>query len=240
METILDLGSMSVDVIRKNIKNLHLSVHPPTGRVRIAAPEHVGIDVIRAFAISHLAWIKRNQRKIIMQEREPAREYVDRESHFVWGERVMLRVIEHDATPSITQQHRTLIMEVRPGMASADRQRMMDRWYRQEVRRAASPIISKWEQQLRVAARQVFVQRMKTKWGSCNPVKGNIRLNTELAKKPLECLDYVVLHELAHLREPTHSSSFFDILDLAMPQWQDIRRRLNALPLSSDQSTDPL
>ena len=237
METLLDLGGVSVDVIRKDIKNLHLSVHPPTGRVRIAAPERASLETIRAFAIGHLAWIRRHQRKITMQEREPPREYVDRESHFVWGERVMLQMIELDATPAVTRKHRTLTLQVRPRATVADRQRVLAGWYRNEVRHAAEPIIAKWEKHLGVVARKTFVQRMKTKWGSGNPLTGNIHLNTDLAKKPPECLDYVVLHELAHLRERTHSAEFFALLDHGMPRWRDVRRMLNDLPLSAATSS---
>jgi predicted metal-dependent hydrolase len=234
METVLDLGGVSVDVNRKDIKNLHLSVHPPTGRVRIAAPERASLDTIRAFAISHLVWIRRNQRKINMQEREPPREYVERESHFVWGERVMLQVIERDAAPGVELRHRTLALQVRPDATTADRERVMERWYRDEVRRAAAPTLAKWKKHLGVEARRTFVQRMKTKWGSCNLLTGNIHLNTELAKKPPECLDYVVLHELAHLRVRTHSAEFFALLDLGMPQWREVRRSLNDLPLRAE------
>ena len=143
-----------------------------------------------------------------MQEREPPREYIDRESHFVWGERVMLRMIEIDAAPCVMQRHRTLTLQVRPGATMADRQRIMEGWYRDEVRHAARPILAKWEDHFGVVAENTFVQRMKTKWGSCNPLSRNIHLNTDLAKKPPECLDYVVLHELAHLRARTHSESF--------------------------------
>ena len=232
METVLDLGGVSVDIIRKDIKNLHLSVHPPTGRVRIAAPERASSETIRAFAVAHLVWIRRHQRKITMQEREPPREYVDRESHFVWGERVMLRMIELDAAPSVIQRHRTLTLQVKPGATMADRQRIMESWYRNEVRHAAAPVTAKWEDRLGVKTRQTFVQRMKTKWGSCNPLTGNIHLNTDLAKKPPECLEYVVLHELAHLRAPTHSTEFFALLDQGMPRWREVRRLLNNLPLS--------
>jgi predicted metal-dependent hydrolase len=234
METVLDLGGTSVDVIRKDIKNLHLSVHPPTGRVRIAAPERTSLETIRAFAISHLAWIRRHQRKITMQEREPPREYVERESHFVWGERVVLQIVELDAVPTITRRHLTLTLQVRPGATTIDRQRTMEGWYRDEVHRATAPILAKWEKHLGVVARQTFVQRMKTRWGSCNPLTGNIRLNADLAKKPPECLDYVVLHELAHLRVRTHSPEFFALLDLGMPHWRDVRRLLNDLPLRAE------
>jgi len=169
METVLDLGGVSVDVIRKDIKNLHLSVHPPTGRVRIAAPERASLETIRAFALTHLVWIRRHQRKITMQEREPPREYVDRESHFVWGERVMLRIMELDAAPAVTREHRTLTLQVRPGAIMAHRRRIMEAWYRDEVRYAAEPNLAKWERHLGVGAQKTFIRQMKTKWGSCNP-----------------------------------------------------------------------
>ena len=234
MEIVLDLGEVSVDVIRKDIKNLHLSVHPPTGRVRIAAPSRASLDTIRAFAIAHIAWIRRNQRKITMQEREPPREFIDRESHFVWGERVVLKVVECRATPIVTKRHRTLVLQARPGATTMDKQHIIDSWYRDEVRRVAAPLQAKWETRLKVVARRIFVQRMKTKWGGCNPLTGNIRLNTDLAKKPPECLDYIVLHELAHLRERRHSPEFFALLDNAMPQWRHVRQLLNELPLTAN------
>jgi predicted metal-dependent hydrolase len=233
MEIVLELGGMSVDVIRKDIKNLHLSVHPPTGRVRIAAPERTNLDTIRAFAITHLAWIRRHQRKITMQEREAPRDYVERESHYVWGERVTLHVVEREAAPSVMLKHRTLVLQLRPETNTSDRKRVVETWYRDEVRRALVPILAKWEAHLGVVASGAFIQRMKTKWGSCNPLTANIRLNTDLAKKPPECLDYVVLHELAHLRVRTHSPEFFALLDLGMPHWREVRQLLNDLPLSA-------
>jgi predicted metal-dependent hydrolase len=172
-----------------------------------------------------------------MQERELPREYVNRESHFVWGERVMLQVVERDGPHAVVRRHRTLILQVRPGSTLVEKQRVMESWYRDEVRRAVAPVRAKWEEHLGVAVRQTFVQRMKTKWGSCNPHTSNVRLNSDLAKKPPECLDYVVLHELAHLRERTHSPEFYSLLDNGMPQWREVRRMLNYLPLTA-QSED--
>lgn len=233
MEFVLDLGELTVDVIRKDIKNLHLSVHPPTGRVRIAAPERASLDAIRAFAVAHIAWIRRNKRKIMMQEREPPREYLDRESHFVWGERVMLRVIERNAAPAISREHHSLTLQVRPGASTADRQQIVEGWYRDEVRRAAVPAIAKWAELLNISVNRVFVQKMKTRWGSCNPIVRNIRLNTDLAKKPPECINYIILHEMTHIRVRTHSAEFFEYLDQFMPQWRHVRQLLNELPLSS-------
>ena len=184
MVTELEIGGVSIDVVRKDIKNLHLSVYPPTGRVRIAAPSRTSLEAIRAFAITRLAWIRRHQRKVIMQEREPPREYIDRESHYVWGERVMLKLVERDLPPVIALKHRTLTMQVRPNTDVASREKMLEGWYRQELRERAMPSLEKWQAHLRVNVSDLFVQRMKTKWGSCSPANKSIRLNTELAKKP--------------------------------------------------------
>jgi predicted metal-dependent hydrolase len=226
------LDDLTVEVFRKDIKNLHLSVHPPTGRIRIAAPLSLDIDAIRAFAVSRIAWIKKNQRKLMAQPREPARDYTDRESHFVWGERVLLKRVHRDTSPSVELVHRTLILTARSDISRDERQAAVEKWYRDEIRRVAEPLLDQWEARLAVKVRGVYIQNMKTRWGSCLKASGNIRLNTELAKKPPECLDYVILHELAHLIERTHSDEFYALLDRNMPQWRDVRRSLNALPLS--------
>ena len=237
MITELKIGGVFVDVERKDIKNMHLSVYPPTGRVRIAAPSRTSLEAIRAFAITRLTWIRRHQRKIVMQEREPPRDYIDRESHYVWGERVMLKIIERDKPPIVAQQHRTLVMQVRPNTGTTGRAKVLEGWYREELRRRAEPSLKRWQAYLGVNASGMFVQRMRTKWGSCNTSSGNIRLNTDLAKKPPECLDYVILHELAHLLIRKHSVEFFALLDHGMPQWREVRRLLNDLPLRSGNVT---
>ncbi len=230
---VLSLGELTVDVLRKDIKNLHLSVHPPTGRVRIAAPLSLELDAIRAFAVSRMGWIRKNQRKLAEQPREPARDYIDRESHFVWGERVLLKLEHRDEPPSVALFHRTLVLSVASDTTRAERHDILEKWYRDELRAKAAPGIAYWEARLGVKARNLFIQRMKTKWGSCHPGTGNIRLNTELAKKPPECLEYVVLHELVHLLERTHTDAFYQLLDSHLPQWRDIRHLLNSLPLGT-------
>lgn len=229
--TKLELGDVSVDVLRKPIKNVHLSVHPPTGRVRIAAPESLSLDTIRVFAISKLGWIKQHQRKVQRQERESPRDYVERESHHVWGRRYLLRVNESDATAGVELGASRLVLHVRPGTTIKRRAAILDRWYRDLVREALPPLLGTWEKRLGVKTNAVLVQRLKTKWGSCTPATAIIRLNTELAKKPRECLEYIVVHELAHLLEPTHSERFVAILDAALPRWRSHRATLNGLPV---------
>jgi len=231
MKNQFKLGDITVDVVLKDIKNIHLSVYPPSGRVRISAPTRMRRDTIRVFAVSKLPWIRQQQKKLREQERERTREYLDRESHYVFGKRCVLRIIEDDASPLVELKHGKLILRVRPGTSEEARQTIVDEWYRRQVKETISPMIARWAPTMGVKVKRVFVQRMKTKWGSCNFPAGTIRLNTELAKKPLECLEYIVVHELVHLLEPTHNARFIALMDRFMPRWQFYRQMLNRLPL---------
>jgi predicted metal-dependent hydrolase len=231
MRTRIQLGDIGVDVVRKDIKNVHLSVHPPTGRVRIAAPERMSLDTVRVFAIAKLPWIKKQQRKLRGQERETAREYIDQESHYVWGKRYLLKVVEADRPASVELSHGRMILHVRRGSDKAKRQTIVEEWHREQLRKNIPPLIEKWERLIGVSVRRVFVQRMKTKWGSCNNRAGSIRLNTDLARKPVECLEYIVVHEMVHLLEPTHNARFMALMDQFMPKWQSHREVLNRLPV---------
>jgi len=231
MKNQFKLGDITVDVVLKDIKNIHLSVYPPSGRVRISAPTRMRRDTIRVFAVSKLPWIRQQQKKLREQERERTREYLDRVSHYVFGKRCVLRIIEDDASPLVELKHGKLILRVRPGTSEEARQTIVDEWYRRQVKETISPMIARWAPTMGVKVKRVFVQRMKTKWGSCNFPAGTIRLNTELAKKPLECLEYIVVHELVHLLEPTHNARFIALMDRFMPRWQFYRQMLNRLPL---------
>ena len=231
MLEVLALANVNVEVVKKDIKNVHLTVHPPDGRVRIAAPRRMRLDTIRLYTISKLPWIRRQQETMRAQNRETIREHIDHESHYVWGRRYLLRLVEQDARPAIELQDRRLLLQVRPGTDEAQRERFVAAWYREQVRLALEPLVAKWASMLHVSVEQVFVQRMKTKWGSCNHTAGTIRLNTELAKKPLDCLEYVLVHELVHLREPTHNARFVTLMDRFMPGWSHRRDLLNGLPV---------
>lgn len=231
----IDLGDMRIEVLRKDIKNLHLSVLPPRGLVRVAAPRLMNLDTIRVFVISKLAWIRSQQRKMQSQEREAPRAYLDRESHYLWGRRYLLKRVECDAAPAIELKHSKLVIQVRPGTNEARSQEILDGWYREQIRAATPALIAKWEPVMGVKVGRVFVQRMKTRWGSCNPASGAIRLNTDLAKKPPMCLEYIMAHEMTHLLEPTHSTRFKSLMDLFMPEWQHLRDELNRLPVRHDE-----
>jgi hypothetical protein len=235
MDSGIKLGELRIEVVRKNIKNVHLSVHPPAGRVRIAAPRHLSNDAIRAFAIGKLAWIRQQQAKLQEQERETQREYLDRESHYVWGRRCLLRVVERDAAPSVDWRHHRLTLFVRPGAESGQRGEILDAWYRAQLRAAAEPLAGQWQRRLGVKVERIFVQRMRTRWGSANPAIGTVRLNTDLAKKPRECLEYILVHELVHLLEPTHNSRFVGLMDRYLPTWRGRRDTLNRLPVRHEE-----
>ena len=227
----VQLGDIAVDVVKKDIKNVHLSVYPPSGRVRISAPSRMSLDTIRVFAISKLDWIKQQQKKLREQERETPREYLDRESHNVWGKRHLLKVIENNSAPKVDQKRNILILQIRPGSSEERKQAALEEWYREQLKAAVLPLIAKWESLLGVKVKRFFAQRMKTKWGSCSHGAGSIRLNTELAKKPPECLEYIVVHEMLHLLEPTHNSRFIALMDQFVPKWQFQRQELNRLPV---------
>jgi predicted metal-dependent hydrolase len=227
----IKLGDIAVDVVQKDIKNVHLSVYPPTGRVRISAPKRMSLDTVRVFVVSKLDWIKKQQAKLRAQERESPRECLDRESHYVWGKRYLLTVTEHDAPPSIELQHDRMLLRVRPGTDEDRRMALVEEWYRAQLKRAVPPLLARWQPLLKVRVERFFVQRMKTRWGSCNYRARTVHLHTELAKKPPECLEYVVLHELVHLLEPTHNVRFVALMDGFMPQWRFHRQALNRLPV---------
>ena len=225
------MGDITADVVLKDIKNVHLSVYPPTGRVRISAPRWMSLDTIRLFAISKLDWIRQQQQKQRAQERETLRECVDRESHYVWGQRYLMKVVAAEAAPSVRREHRTLVLQVRPGADVAARHGVLSTWYREIMKAAVPLLIATWEPRLEVSVRGVHLQQMKTKWGSCNATARTIRLNTELAKKPTECLEYLVLHEMVHLIEPTHNARFVGLMTQFMPDWRHRRQTLNRLPI---------
>lgn len=238
MTETIQLGEIAIQVTRKAIKNVHLSVHPPQGRVTLVAPTETRLEVARAYAISKLGWIRAQQAKLQSQTRETPRRFIERESHHVWGRRYLLSVEERDVRPSVKLDHKRITLTVRPGSDQAKRAEVMNEWHRRLLHESVPPIIEKWERTLGVKVAGYYLQRMKTKWGSCNSRAGNIRLNTELVKKPKDLLEYIIVHEMAHLIEPTHSERFIALLDEHYPTWREARNELNELPLASESWDD--
>jgi len=231
MESIR-LGDLEIEVELKDIKNIHLSVFPPSGRVHISAPKRMDLDTIRVFALSKLQWIKKQQQAFRSQVRETEREYLTRESHYYLGQRYLLKLIEVDAKPKIILKRKEILLHVRPGITQEDRQQVIEDWYRQELKRLIPPLIDHWERKIGVKASEFGVKKMRTRWGTCNPVAKRIWLNLELAKKPLECLEYIIVHELMHLREKSHNQNFITMMNEVLPNWRLIKQELNRLPIS--------
>lgn len=229
------LGEIAIEVIYKDIQNIHLSVLPPQGSVRISAPLRMDLDRIRVFAIAKLTWIKQQQAKFRNQPRETPREYLDRESHYLWGDRYLLQVIEKEAVPQVTLTPHHIQLQVRPGADIPKKQSLLEAAYRQQLKEAIPPLIVQWETRLDLSLAGFTIRKMKTKWGSCSPQNRTIRLNLELAKKPRQCLEYVILHEMLHLLEPSHNQRFIALLDQFMRQWRSYRDELNRLPVSHEQ-----
>lgn len=234
MREMLHIGDLAIEVTRKDIKNVHLSVHPPNGRVTLVAPNATRLEVARAYAVSKLVWIRDQQRKLECQARETPRQFVERESHHVWGRRYLMTVDYQDVKPSVVLSNKRVTLTVRPDSSADKRAEVMHEWHKSLLHEVVPQMIQKWEQKLKVRVSGYFLQRMKTKWGSCNHADGNIRLNTELVKKPKDLLEYVVVHEMAHLIEPTHSDRFIAILEEHYPSWREARAELNELPLAAE------
>jgi predicted metal-dependent hydrolase len=234
MTETIQIGELAIRVTRKNIKHVHLSVHPPDGRVTMAAPTDTRLEVARAYAISKLGWIRDQQTRLEGQAREAPRQFTERETHYLWGRRYLLSVVERDEKPSVRLSHRKITLSVRPGSDRTKRDAVMQEWHRSLLHDAVPKLIRKWEGKLGVEVAAYFLQRMKTKWGGCNPRARTIRLNTELVKKPADLLEYVVVHEMLHLIEPTHSERFQALMTKHYPSWREARAELNELPLGAE------
>ena len=227
------MGGTPVEVVRKDIKNLHVGVYPPSGRVRVAAPLRLDDEAVRAAVASRLGWIRRQQDEFARQDRQSKREFVSGESHYFEGRRYRLDVAEFDGPPMVRiLNNTTMMLSVRPGSDRDVREAVLDRWYRSQLRGRLPALVSKWEPKIGARASEVRIKKMKTLWGSCNKDARRIWLNLELAKKQASCLEYIVVHELVHLIERSHNNRFSDLMGSHMPQWRLHRDLLNRAPLA--------
>lgn len=227
------IANLEIDVIRKNIKNMHLAVYPPTGRIRLSAPERIDAEVVRLFAISKLGWIKKHVKNFKEQPRETKRQYVTGESHYFLGQRYLLKVVEQDGYAKVTLNGtKQLLMKVKKGATSEDKATILKEWFRKELKQVLPELISKWEKIIGVKTNDWGVKQMRTKWGACNIEEKRIWLNLELVKKPPICIEYIIVHELAHLLERHHNDKFVKHMDQFMPKWRLHRDELNSLPVA--------
>ncbi len=235
MSEILKIGELNIDLIRKNIKNMHLAVYPPTGRVRLAVPSRAEEETIRLFVVSKIAWIRRHQRSFQQQNRQSPLEYKARESHYFQGRRYLLSIEEADAPARVELRNNNYIqLFTRPNSSKEQRASTMREWYRAELKAILPEIIERWATKIGVKVEEWHIKQMKTRWGTCNIPKKRIWLNLELAKKPLQCLEYVVVHELTHLLERYHNARFYALMDTFLPNWRALKSELNQAPLAHE------
>jgi predicted metal-dependent hydrolase len=226
------VAGMGVDVVYKDIKNLHISVYPPLGQIRVAAPERIDEDVIRRAVVQRLPWIRLQRKRFQSASRQSERQMLSGESHYVWGERYLLDVSRASGNHRVERSGGTLWVVASEGASAEERFGVLDRWYRRELKAAVPPLLQKWEPVIGVRASRFAVRRMKTKWGTCKPESATIWLNPELAKKNPRCLEYIVVHELMHLRERSHNGRFVHLMDTFLPDWRARRHELNDAPLA--------
>jgi predicted metal-dependent hydrolase len=230
----LTVRGIGVDVVYKDIKHLHIGVYPPLGRVRVAAPERLDDEHIRLALIQRLPWIKRRRKQLQDAARQSDREMVSGESHYVWGVRRRLKVVERPGRPRLTVDGERLLLCLPEGTPTAGRLSLLEDWQRAQLSAAIPPLVEKWEPVVGEVVRRWSIRRMKTKWGSCNRETGHVQFNLELAKKPRRCLEYIVVHEMTHLLERGHGERFVELIDRFLPDWRSRRDELNGEPLAEE------
>lgn len=231
----LTVRGINIDVVYKDIKNLHIGVYPPVGRVRVAAPTRLDDEHIRLAVIQRLPWIEQRRRQLRDAARQSAREMVSGESHYVWGVRRRLRVLERPGRAHVELDGERLLLYVPKDTDTAARLKLLQDWQRMQLRAAIPGLVAKWEPAVGRVVPRWSIRRMKTKWGSCNRETGHIQFNLELAKKSPRCLEYIVVHEMTHLLERSHGERFTRLMDGFLPDWRSRRDELNGAPLADEQ-----
>lgn len=231
----LTVRGIGIDVIYKDIKNLHIGVYPPMGRVRVAAPRHLDDDQVRLAVVHRLSWIRRQREELRSADRQSEREMVTGESHHIWGTRLRLKLVERPGRAHLEIEGSRLTLYAPAGRTVEQRRRALDSWYREQLRHAIPDLVVKWERKLKVTVPQWDIRRMKTKWGTCNRETRRITFNVELAKKHPDCLEYIVVHEMVHYLERNHGERFTEFMDGLLPDWRTRRDLLNGSPLAAEE-----
>lgn len=230
----LEVSGIAVEVHRKPIKNLHIGVYPPNGRVRVSAPKRMSYEAIRLAVIGKLGWIRKHQQRFEAQERQTPREYITGETHYYQGKRYRLNILLHGGRPAVLLRHDILGLQVAADSDRASRERLLYNWYRRQMKEQLPELVDKWQQIIGVQVAECKIKLMKTRWGTCNPTAKRIWLNLELIKKPIHCLEYIIVHELVHLLEKHHNDRFKALMDQYLPLWRQYREELNRQPLSNE------
>lgn len=231
---VITISGIEIELVRKDIKNIHLGVYPPDGRVRVAAPKEIKIDNLRAYILTKLGWIKKHKKKFASQEREAIREYVSGESHYLWGKQYRLQVYRSKKSKVEIKNKRLIELYIQNPEDTSKKEKLMKEWYRQKLKKEIPVVLAKWQKKIGVTVDSWDVRQMKTRWGSCHPVKKKIMINLELIKKPHICLEYVMVHEILHIIESSHNHIFLGLMDRYMPDWRLYKEQLNRIPLSNN------
>lgn len=235
MSEVFVVAGQNIEVTKKNIKNMYLRVRSDEARIIISAPKHISDETIRLFILSKLDWIEKRSEKLQQQALLSPQEYIDDESYYIWGKEYSISIVEKCAQPNVALTTNTLQLTVKPNANYEYKKQLVNSWSREQLRLAAEPLIEQWCPQLNVSINKLYVRQMKRCWGSCNTRAHTIRLNTELVKKPIECLEYVIVHELVHLLEPSHNNNFHALMTKFMPDWKAHKELLNNFPLTNSQ-----
>ena len=227
----IDLENIAIDLVLKNIRNIHLRIYPPFGEVRISAPRRMGLEKIRSFIKTKIAWIREKQNQILSTKYEMPKQYKTGETHYFFGQKYLLEVLEENKKPNVKIVDGTMILKVRERAAKKQREKVLNEFYRAELKKIAAPMIKKWEAEMKVEVKEFGVKKMKTRWGTCNVRAHRIWLNLELAKKPIECLEHIIVHELTHLLERKHSKRFFALMDQFLPNWRESKAKLKMMSI---------
>lgn len=224
------LNDIKVEVTFKAIKNVHLSVHPPFGNVTLSSPEDISVDKIRTYLITKIPWIRKQQKKILSQERENPHDFITRESHFFLGKRYLLKITEAKRA-SVQIHHSTIELFSPANYSTEQKSKQLKNWYKRELETVLGKLLMKYLVKMNLTLDTFTIRKMKTKWGSCNAEKSLIHFNIELVKKPIECIEYIVVHELIHLLVRNHNQDFIILMDQYLPNWRNLKQQLNELPI---------
>ncbi|MBI3257941.1 MAG: M48 family metallopeptidase [Ignavibacteriae bacterium] len=230
----IEVESISIEITRKKIKNIHLRVYPPLATVKISAPLKMDIDAIRTFAVTKLDWIKQHRSRMLGKERESQREFISGESHYFLGKSYVLEILESNEKPSVSINEDKLVLRIKPDISAEERESIVHAWYRAQLKILVPQYFAKWEGVMNVKVNEFGIKKMKTKWGTCNVVKKRIWVNLELAKKSLDCLEYLVVHEMVHLLERSHNHRFVAFMDKFLPDWRVRKAELNRYSVRQD------
>lgn len=226
------VSGLEIAIERKDIKNLHIGVYPPNGKIRVATPLKLNDEAVRLAVISRLSWIKKQQQSFLNQPRQTKREMVSGESHYLFGKRYLLDVKYENTKHLIIKKHSKLLISVKENTTRENRLKVLEKYYREHLNIELEKFIEKWKNIIGVNIDSWKIQKMKTKWGSCNIEDKRLLFNLELAKVPVECIEYIVVHEMIHLQERHHNDNFKALMDKYISDWQSRKEELKGIYIS--------